>query len=53
MEAGPYKRSPVKRMGERQSKVLGLAVNQLTQRVAGRFDSFLTHRSINAAITQR
>lgn len=31
-------------MGERQSKVLGLAVNQLTQKVAGRFDSFLTHQ---------
>lgn len=48
MNPGPYKRSPDTCMGERQSKVLGLAVNQLTVMVAGRFDSCLTHRAFVA-----
>jgi hypothetical protein len=43
MEKVPYKRSPEASTGESQSKVLGRTVNPLTQKVAGRFDSCLTH----------
>jgi hypothetical protein len=52
MQVGPYKRSPDKRMGEGQSKVLGRAVNPLAVMAAGRFDSCLTHIWNIAAITQ-